>query len=115
MVEKGTSSVSFFSNSDPTSNRDASTIWSRSDKIKLLDVQDIEEELLKNPKFVYFAPVLMTVLRFKSIPCKLVCTSPSIMKVCSLTQFLLQTKNSGFTFLVCVVFSRVIQIPVKQK
>ena len=81
VLEKGTSSVSFFSDSNPSTNKDASIIWTRQKSIKQLCEQDIKEELLKNPKSVYFAPALVTVLRFKSIPCKIVPTSSSIFKV----------------------------------
>ena len=46
-----------------------------------MNEKEIESELLKDPKSVYFASVIVTVLRYKSIPCKVAITSGSIMKV----------------------------------
>ena len=81
VVEAGTSSVSYFNTSNSKTNQAATTIWSRTSKIKLLDEFHIEDELLQNAKSVYFGPLLITIIKFKSIPCRVAITSTSIVKV----------------------------------
>jgi hypothetical protein len=42
---------------------------------------EIEGELLNNPKSVYYGALIITLMKFKTIPCQVVITSPSIAKV----------------------------------
>ncbi len=54
---------------------------SRTSKVKLMNDTEIEGELLNNPKSVYYGALIITLMKFKSIPCQVVITSPSIAKV----------------------------------
>jgi hypothetical protein len=72
------------SSSDPTKNPEGAILWSRmlaNRKLIESDVGKIEQDLLDDPKMVFFGPTIATILRFKSIPCHIEASSGSIYKV----------------------------------
>ena len=54
---------------------------SRQSRVKLMEDSQIEAELLSNPQSVYYGPLLITMIKYKSIPCRVAFTSSSIVKV----------------------------------
>lgn len=55
---------------------------SRKSNVKEMNDTEIENELLTNSRSVYFGPLVITLMKFKSIPCRVaVATSSSIITV----------------------------------